>query len=147
MKEFKGSNIRSSLLKILEVSGRMEEITKERPPGRKGFWGGRYQNQCRDVGEWKSMVQRNREGGKKPRTVGIIPQVCVCTGDLLTLRRKYQYFCLFSMKIKTNEALVRLVQIDTRTCLKQRNKHTFEDIYWIIFVYRLCDQNVWLSVL
>lgn len=87
-------------------------------------------------------MQTNREGGKQPRAVGIIQQVWVCTGDLLTLRRKYQYFCLLSVKIKMNEALLRLVQIDTRTCLKQRNKHTFEDIYSIIFMYRICDKNV-----
>lgn len=111
--------------------------------------------------EWKTLLRRDQdikdpEGGEVSKSV----LRCWCLGEHDTKKRKEKEnlshgkdtagmgvhrwsadiekeisgLCFCSMKM--NEALLRLLQIDTNTCLKQRNKYTFVE-----YVTKMCGDQ------
>ena len=93
---------------IQEFLGRMEDITKKRQPGYKGFWRGKGI-------KISIKIQRNQGRGEESEPWGWYGRYGYVQ-MMYWHEKKISNFCGFSLKIKIKEALLILLQIDTSTC-------------------------------
>lgn len=69
---------------------------------------------------WERTMSREPREGREIGTMGIMQQVWADTRSSADVRENVRTFSLFSIKIKRNEVLLILVQIETSTCLKKK---------------------------
>lgn len=100
---------------IQEFLGRMKKLLRRDNQDIKDFEGGEV---SKSVARCWWVKERDTEKPGKEReiwTVGMIQQAWICTRWCVDMRRKYQHFRWFSLKIKIKDALLILLQIDTST--------------------------------